>query len=298
MIGKPLGLDVEGVKANFFSAYSEEGDQWQQITGPPITSNQETETYRWLDELNAFDYWDDKGAIPEAHANKWEYTLQNRPYGANWTVSDHEIRLDKMGMIMTRARQMGVGVSHWKNDRLASTIETASGNLFDGVSFFNDSHPTIPGSTYDNNLAGSLTQANLESHIATMRAYTGRSGKRLGVNPTHLIVPAELEFTARKLLVSTLEPETANNAINTMQNRLQLVVLDALTSATVWYLFDLSNPIKPIFAQELLPLRMMAQTPADKPDQFIKSRTYTFSADGEMAFGYSLPFLAAKVTPA
>jgi len=300
VIAKPLGLDVEGVKANFLNAYQEEGAQHQLITGAPIPSTQETETYKWLDELNAFDYWDDKGAIPEATSNLWSYDLKNRPYGANWTVSEHEVRLDKIGAINLRARQMGSAAAHWYNDRLAATMEGAtSGNLFDGVPFFSASHPTGATTVANYYTTGyELTQTNLETVIANMRGFTGRSGKRLGVRPSHLIVPPELEFTAKRILLTNQEAAGGTRAdSDVLKGRVELIVFDALTDANAWYVADLTKPIRPFFMQELLGLRVLSQGPSDLSDQYIQSRVYTFSADGECAFGKSLWFLCSFCNP-
>ena len=297
MIAKPLGLDVEGVKANFFSAYQEEGAQWQAITGAPIASTQETETYSFLDEISAFDYWDKSGAIPEAQANLGTYTLKNRPFGLNWTVSEHEVRLDKTNQIMMRARQMGSGAAHWYNDQLATLIEAGtSGTAFDGVAFFSNASGIVR--PYDNYGTGALGQIALETAVAEMRSFVGRSGKRLGVRPTHLVVPPELEFTAKRILLTNQEgPTLTRSEADVFAGRLQLIVLDSLTAAAPWYLMDLSKPIRPFFMQELLPLRVM-DNQGNLTDSYMQSRTYKFSADGECAFGYSLPFLCYKSTGA
>jgi phage major head subunit gpT-like protein len=300
VIAKPLGLDVEGVKANFFSAYEAEGAQYQTITGAPIASTQEVETYSWIAELTAFDYWDKTGTIPDAVANINTYTLANRPYGLNWTVSDHEVRHDKTGQINLRARQMGAGAAHWYNDQLATTIEGAtSGNLFDGVPFFSASHPTTDGSTASNSLTTGydLAQAALEEVIYTMRGFTGRSGKRLGVRPSHLVVPPELEFTAKRILLTNQEVAGGvRTDSDVLKGRIELIVLDALTDSNAWYVMDLTKPIRPFFFQENLALRVMDNS-GNLTDSWMKNRTYKFSADGECAFGKSLWFLCVKCNP-
>lgn len=292
MIAKPLGLDVEGVKANFFSAYQDEAAQWQAITGAPLPSTMETETYTFLDELSAFDYWDTTGAIPEVQANLGTYSCKNRPFGANWTVSEHEVRLDKTAQIMRRARSLGSGAAHWYNDQLATLIE-GNGTAFDGVAMFSNVSGIVR--PYDNlGGYGALSQATLEVAVAAMRSFVGRSGKRLGVRPTHLVVPPELEFTAKRILLTNQEVAGGTRSdSDVLAGRLQLIVFDALTDANDWYLMDLSKPMGPFFMQELLPLRVL-DNQGNLTDSYMESRTYKFSADGECGFGLGLPFLALR----
>jgi phage major head subunit gpT-like protein len=212
-------------------------------------------------------------------------------------VSEHEVRLDKTNQIMMRARQMGSGAAHWYNDQLATLIEAGtSGTAFDGVAFFSNASGIVR--PYDNYGTGALGQIALETAVAEMRSFVGRSGKRLGVRPTHLVVPPELEFTAKRILLTNQEgPTLTRSEADVFAGRLQLIVLDSLTAAAPWYLMDLSKPIRPFFMQELLPLRVM-DNQGNLTDSYMQSRTYKFSADGECAFGYSLPFLCYKSTGA
>lgn len=302
MIGKDFDFDVAGVKTNFVKGYTDEAADWQSITGAPIPANGLDATYTWLDELSAFDYYDKSGAIKESSSAQHSYTVKNRPFGLNWTVSEREVRADNTGQIMLRARQMGNGAAHFYNDKLAYIMEYASesagcegSTLFNGQYFWDGSHPADTGNTHSNLGSSALAQTALETTIYTMRGFTGRTGKRLGVRPTHLVVPPELEFTAKRILLSNQEPATANNAINPMQGRVKLIVLDSLTNATDWYVLDLSKPVRPFFYQEAQPLRVMSQEGSlTGSDEYIKNRSYTFSADGEGAFGCSLWFLGYK----
>lgn len=289
-IGKPLGLDVPGVIGNFATGFQEEPNQWEAITGAPLRSTQEIESYKFLDELNAWGWWDDKPGIPEATLNKWSYELKNRPYGANWTVKDHEVRLDKTDQIMRRARGMGASVQHWKNDQLATTIEGATAvTMYDGDYFFGSTH----GGAFDNLGSGALSLSTLEAAFIVMRKFKGLSGKRLGVRPNTVLVPPGQEPNIRRILMD-FSPATASEL--RVLTGISYLVLDGLTDDNAWYLLDLSRETRPFFAQELLPLRGPFSSEGPQSDKWIQSRDYTFSADGEMAFGLSLPFLAYKST--
>lgn len=56
-----------------------------------------------------------------------------------------------------------------------------------------------------------LTQANYETARAAMTSMRGDGGRRLGIVPTHLLVPTTLEGNARRILINLLGPDGESN---------------------------------------------------------------------------------------
>ncbi|MCP5072933.1 MAG: hypothetical protein GY947_06510 [Rhodobacteraceae bacterium] len=110
------------------------------------------------------------------------------------------------------------------------TKETVAANVFnrgfnsaylggDGVEFFSLAHPTVDG-TQANELtvAADLSEASLEDMaILTMNATDSR-GIRMNLTPRKLVVPSNLSFEAERIVKSTLQNDTANNAINAVRS--------------------------------------------------------------------------------
>ncbi|RZF83714.1 head protein [Pseudoalteromonas sp. CO325X] len=69
-----------------------------------------------------------------------------------------------------------------------------------------------------------LTADNLWDAIEKMRAFKADGGRKLGVRPTLLVVPASLEKTATRLL----ERELDANSSNELKGRVELLVADYL----------------------------------------------------------------------
>ncbi|MBD1584767.1 Mu-like prophage major head subunit gpT family protein [Pseudoalteromonas sp. S16_S37] len=69
-----------------------------------------------------------------------------------------------------------------------------------------------------------LNADNLWDSIKKMRTFTADGGRKLGIRPTTLVVPPELEDVATKLL----ERELDSNSSNELKGRLKLVVADYL----------------------------------------------------------------------
>ena len=116
----------------------------------------------------------------------------------------------------------------------------------DGVAIFSASHAKLGGGTYSTlaAVAADLSATSLKNAIIAMETTTDDRGKQQILRPTTLLVPPAVEWVARELLNSTHDPESANNAVNTLQARnLKLVVDPYLTDDDDWFLLAEKNPI-------------------------------------------------------
>lgn len=73
-----------------------------------------------------------------------------------------------------------------------------------------------------------LNADNLWAAIEAMRAVRGDGNKRLGIKPTHLVVPPALEAVAVKLLEREFRVENGAAVDNEFKGRLELIVADYL----------------------------------------------------------------------
>jgi phage major head subunit gpT-like protein len=118
----------------------------------------------------------------------------------------------------------------------------------DGESVFDDTHPKLGGGNFSNLLTptADLSASSLRQAIQNVEQTTDDRGKQQRIKPTTLLVPPALEWTARELLNSAHDPESAQNAINPLQSRnLKMMVDPYLTDDDAWFLLpDKSqNPI-------------------------------------------------------
>jgi len=114
----------------------------------------------------------------------------------------------------------------------------------DGVSLFNTAHPLLDPSkgaittaTYGNRLNpdATLGVTALQNILLLYENIPSETGMRMRCTPTDLWFPPDLQFLAQKILGSQFDPDTGNNAINTVQGRLKPHVLHWLTSTTAWF---------------------------------------------------------------
>jgi hypothetical protein len=90
----------------------------------------------------------------------------------------------------------------------------------DGVPLCADNHPTLSGPNLRNELAtpADLSETALEQALIDIAAFTDERGLKIAVQGLKLIIPKELQFTADRILKSTLRVGTADNDINAIKN--------------------------------------------------------------------------------
>jgi len=90
----------------------------------------------------------------------------------------------------------------------------------DGKPLCADDHPTLGGPNLRNELAvaADLSETSLEQALIDIAAFTDERGLKISVQGLKLIIPKELQFTADRILKSTLRAGTADNDINAIRN--------------------------------------------------------------------------------
>jgi len=154
-------------------------------------------------------------------------------------MNREDLENDRLALYRPHIERMAESYRSHRARLVAQTLEsgwTTPG--YDGVNFFASNHPLSAGGTNDNVVSGALTEANLTTALVKLARMKDDSGQLIGLTGTHLLVPPELEVTARKLLNAQL---VGGGDTNVLAGRLQIVVSPYLTSATRWYVIDASR---------------------------------------------------------
>lgn len=138
------------------------------------------------------------------------------------------------------------------NATITGVVTDPSGNLcYDGKPLFNLSNnlrPLYPGDTaaYYNGIASALSAATLETLFLRMVSTNNvdSRGKKIALRPDTLLVPSALTFTADNILKATNITASPNNDINPMQNIVQKLEWQYLTSTTAWFIGKLGKGLK------------------------------------------------------
>src|SRR5690606_1179237 len=90
----------------------------------------------------------------------------------------------------------------------------------DGKELLATDHPSQAG-TWSNELsvAADLSEASLEDLMIQIAMATNSRGLRIALTGQQLIVPPQESFNAERITKSTLQNDTANNAINAIRSK-------------------------------------------------------------------------------
>lgn len=132
---------------------------------------------------------------------------------------------------------------------LNGAFDTSIGG--DGKPLCATDHPTLTGPDLRNELsvAADLSETSLEQALIDIAAFTDERGLKIAIQGVKLIIPKELQFTADRILKTTLRVGTADNDINAIRNMGMVpqgaVVNHYLTDTDAWFIkTDAPNGMK------------------------------------------------------
>jgi hypothetical protein len=161
---------------------------------------------------------------------------------------------DRLSARYTKA--LARSMAHTKQVKAASVLNnafntTGSYNGGDGVSLCNAAHPTALGAAFRNtpSVAADLNETSLEQGIIDIASFTDERGLKVNVQVRKLIIPKELQFTAERLMKTTLRTGTADNDTNAIRSMGMVpegyAVNHYLTDTDAWFLMtDAPNGLK------------------------------------------------------
>jgi Mu-like prophage major head subunit gpT. len=126
----------------------------------------------------------------------------------------------------------------------------------DAVCLCSGSHPRSADDSTTQSNAGSsvLSKDAVSTTRITMQRITDDRGDLMDVMPDQLLIPPELEDTAATITRSTLDPNSANNAVNPQNGRFSTLVWHYLTDATNWFMLDSGRVRRSILWYERIPV--------------------------------------------
>lgn len=127
---------------------------------------------------------------------------------------------EKIGM--QRTGSLAFSMRQTKENVVANLYNRAFNGSYvggDGATLLSNAHPTLAGN--QSNLlavAADLSEASLEDLAILIGQAQNSRGMRIAITPRSIIVPVNLQFEAARILRSTLQNDTANNAINALKS--------------------------------------------------------------------------------
>jgi len=277
----PISALQVGFHGNFRQGYGD-SQPWSTALTTPIMSSNASELYGHMGRILAMRQWVGPRLLRDLES--FSQTVVNLPFENTISVKQEHLADDSLGVYAPLFQELGRSGAKWP-DQLLKTRLQANGNGFDGQAYFSATHDIDPAGNQDNDYAATaLTAANYAIVRGRMTGYTGEDGEPLGVMPNLLIVPPQLEVTAKTIVVAS---ELAGGGTNVNQGSAQVLVVPELANqATTWYLADVSKPIKPwIFQLRKAINLVMKDGPADDNVFWDGDLVYGIDSRGNVAPG-------------
>ena len=212
-----------GIKAWWGSVYNEHAPEY------PDLFDKDTSEQAYEEDVQATGM----GLAPvKAEGSKVRYDTQlqgfttrytNVTYGLGYIVTREEEEDNLYEKVaMGRTKRLAFSMNQTKENVAANVYNRAFNSSFtggDGVELLATDHPSRAG-TWQNELtnAADLSEASLEDLLILIMKATDDLGLNISLMGRCLIVPPDLAFEAERIVKSTLQNDTANNAINAIRN--------------------------------------------------------------------------------
>jgi len=234
-----------GVKAIFGKAY----DEKPLVCGMVFDTVSSDKAYEKYVEEGGFGYAPVKpegSAVSyDTDAQGYTETLTNVTYALGAKVSLEALQDNQYeNVARRRAAKLARSMRCTKENVAAMVFNRGFNSSYtggDATELFSTSHPTKSGNQSNHlTVAADFSEASLEDMLTQIRGATDTRGLRIGLKGMKLVVPAELEFDAHRVLSSVNQSGTANNDVNAVRNMgmlpAGLVVWDYLTDADAWFI--------------------------------------------------------------
>lgn len=283
---------IKLVKATFLRESREpmEGDL-ASVLAEFENSEYSTEDYSWVGEAPRMELLEDELRIEKL--SDAEYSIDNETYAIGINIRRRDLRLDKIGGLIGRARQLARVARKHPNRLLIQAIEAGTTDTgFDGAAIYSNAHPDRgSGGAQDNLLAGTGTtvaafEVDLNAAIQALAEVDAENGEPMheGIGELALLSPWGLRSTVQTVLRAETIDNTSNVAFRDFNIR--PIYSARLTDPNDWFLFHLSGGHRPLILQQLDGLT--TEELGEGSDQWVHKEVMTFKArwDGAVGWGH------------
>lgn len=287
--GLLAGLNTS-YRAAFQTGLMRKPPVWDQVA-MKVPSTSDREVYAFLGTMSGLREWLGNRTVDDFKS--YDFEIRNRHWEKTLRVNRDKIEDDKYGFYGFEAQQLGELAAEHPDELVFSLFSsgfTAKG--YDNVSFFNASHPTSLGATASNLNTVALSSASYQDARTNMMTLQDDNGGYLNITPDLLVVPPQLELTARKILSADMIVEGGIIVPNLLANTARLLVAPRLgNDATNWYLLDTTKLIKPFILQVRKDPQLVARTSLTDDNVFDRNE-FVWGVDWRGNAGYGLWQLA------
>lgn len=273
------GLSSRAIIGAYFARLEQlMGTGWADAISNLFTSDQESETYKWLGQSPQMREW--IGGRQAKGFNENGITIINRHFEGTLEVLLSELRRDKTGQIMVRVNELAERTaSHWLSLLSTLIVGGESGVCYDGQFFFDTDHSEGSSGTQSNDISVDISALPVTNHgiitapsvgemqqtilqmIQQIYGFVDNQGEPLNETAMNFLVmvPTPLLNVAMSAATLPLIDSGEANVIPN-QNRMNIEVVSnaRLTWTDKLAVFRTDGSVKPLIRQQETEVQMSA----------------------------------------
>jgi phage major head subunit gpT-like protein len=276
------------------------GQTWVDGASRLFTSDQESETYKWLGMAPAMREWIG-GRQPRGFRENG-ITIANKKFEATLEVLLDEIRRDKTGQVMLRVRELAERAnSHWASLLSALIIAGESALCYDGQAFFDTDHAEGDSGNQSNDITNDITtpasptagelQTSILLATQAILGFKDDVGEPMNENAREFLVMVPVPYlgAAAAALGATVISQTSNNimALGSLGGfTYKMAVNPRLTWTTKLALFRTDGAVSALIRQEEEAIKITALGDGSEEEFKNDRHLYGVKANRNVGYGY------------
>lgn len=296
------GLSSRAIIGRFYRALEQDaGAGWVNPVSMLFTSDQESETYKWLGQAPAMREW--IGGRMAKGFRENGLTIANKKFEATLEVPMDWMRRDKTGQIQVRINEMAQRAqAHWASLLTTLIIAGESTACYDGQYFFDTDHSEGDSGSQSNDIDVDITTttaptaAEFESAVlkATQQiiGLKDDQGEPMNENARSFVVMVPTPFMSAAAaalnnpVITTGSASYTNTLVNLGGFSFQLAINPRLTWTTKFAVFRSDGGVSPFIRQEEEALKISAIAEGSEEEFTNDRHLYGVKAMRNVGYGY------------
>ena len=241
---------IADMNRQFLTDYNKAFQDTKNVMDPlidvmPLKSN----LYRrvWMTASPAMRQWLGPRIVKHVEVEAVGQTTKN--FEATIAIARDDVESDQYGLYSGQVAALGVEAKRHVDRQSALKLQAGTSDLgFDGLAVFSAAHDLDPAGVQSNLLTSTaLSAANYAVAKAALKGFTDNSGNPFYHDGLALVVPPQLETTAKQIINASLVANGTAFGSNVLENDALVIVNPRLgNEPTVWYLMSNLSGMKPL----------------------------------------------------
>jgi phage major head subunit gpT-like protein len=303
------GLSSRAIIGEFYRTLNQDdGAAWVSAITMLFTSDQDSETYKWLGQSYAMREW-----VGGRHARGFRengITIANKHYESTIDVLVKDMRRDKTGQVMVRIQDLAKRTnSHWASLISTLLLNAAATVCYDGQYFFDTDHSEGDSGTQSNKINVDISALPVAVHgsavtapsveemqlaiaaaIQQIAGFKDDAGEPMNEDATQFVVmvPISLMNTALQAVATPTQIDASQTVLQALKGQVNISVAAnaRLTWTDTFAVIRTDGSVSPFIRQQETAVMLKAKADGSEYEFDNDAHQYGVDAWRNVGYGY------------